>query len=119
MKKIFIFTSVVAFLSCLIWIIYYIGYDLERIHPRGEKLIAEETSPNRKYEVKVFLSSGGATLPWSLRGVVKDLTQNKQRVIYWNEGKKAVISWVNNTTVKINGKKINVIIEKYDYRHDN
>lgn len=89
---------------------------LEKLHPKGEEIVGQSVSPNNQYDVKVFRSSGGATNPWTLRGVVHDNKSEKNRVIYWNEGEKVKISWVNNTTVIINGKKINVIKGSYDYR---
>ncbi|WML46734.1 DUF5412 family protein [Neobacillus sp. PS3-34] len=95
---------------------YYAYYPLQKINPKGEELAAHSISPNRQYDVKVYRSSGGATVSWTLRGVVHNNKNDKTRIIYWNEGEKAQINWVNNTTVIINGKKINVIKGSYDYR---
>ncbi|MGG0474893.1 DUF5412 family protein [Priestia aryabhattai] len=103
--------------ACLLaWGYYYLQYDLNRL-PGGE-LISSSTSPDENYTVKAYKSSGGATTNWTIKGVVQDNKDSKKRVIYWDEAKSANIVWKDKNIVSINNKKIDVIKDSYDYRHD-
>jgi hypothetical protein len=84
----------------------------------GGKLIASSNSPSGQYSVKAYLSSGGATTNWTVKGVVQNNSTHNKRVIYWAEALSAKIIWRNETNVIINRKEINVINGSFDYRHD-
>jgi hypothetical protein len=110
----------VLFLIFLIWggsrLYWYMEYDMERLP--GGKLLESSTSPTGLYTVKAYLSSGGATTNWTIKGVVQKNTTHKKRVIYWDEAQTANIIWKNSRTVIINKKEIDVIKDAYDYRHN-
>ena len=119
MKKKLIIIGVVLipiiFIVC--WYRYYAYYPLQKIHPKDEELVGHLTSPNSQYEVKVYLSSGGATVPLEFKGVVRDKESNKSS--YVERGSESKSVWKDDSTIIINGEKINVIKGSYDYRFDN
>jgi len=115
-KKILItFIVVIAFLS---YGVYWTFFDMSRL-PKGE-LISEVVSPNGTYTVKAYLSSGGATTSFAIRGELNHNTVNrKPENIYWNyREEEAIIEWVDDTTVIINGHKLNVLYDRYDFRRN-
>ncbi len=91
-------------------------FDIQRFKP-GE-FITEETSPNGDYTVKTFLNSGGATVDWSVLGVLYfNNNDNEPKNIYFQyEEVDGIIEWVDNDTVRINDQTIEVPDGFYDYR---
>lgn len=87
--------------------------------PKG-KLISEGKSPDGTYTVKAYLSDGGATVDYSILGELNYNKINKKpKNIYWNyHEEEAVIKWINNDTVVINGHKLNVLNEVFDWRRN-
>ena len=86
--------------------------------PEGE-LILSSDSPNGQYRVDAFLCSGNATTDFSVRCAVIEISSNKSRNIYWQYHQEtAEINWIDETTVKINGIKLNVITDAYDWRNE-
>lgn len=113
-KKILI--SIPIIMVFLICIFYWFGFSMSRL-PKGD-LISEKQSPNGTYTVKAYITSGGATTSFAIRG---ELNYNKVKKspknIYWNYREdKAIIEWVDDNTVIINGHKLNMPDEKFDYR---
>ena len=96
--------------------VYWAFFDMNRL-PTGEYLI-EETSPNGKYTLKAYVTNGGATTSYSVRGeLVFNDKDNKTKNIYWNyREESANISWTDNNTVIINGHTLDVTREKFDFR---
>lgn len=114
-KVIIIATMMIAFIA---YGIYWAFYDMNRL-PKGD-LISEQQSPNGTYTIKAYITNGGATTSFAIRG---ELNYNKikksPKNIYWNYRQdNATIEWVDDTTVIINGHKLNVINEKFDYRRN-
>ncbi|WP_298469826.1 DUF5412 domain-containing protein [uncultured Psychrobacillus sp.] len=96
--------------------VYWAFFDMNRL-PTGEYL-TEETSPNGKYTLKAYVTNGGATTSYSVRGeLVFNDKDNKTKNIYWNyREESANISWTDNNTVIINGHTLDVTREKFDFR---
>ncbi len=99
--------------------VYWAYFDMNGL-PTGEYL-TEETSPNGKYTLKAYVTNGGATTSYSVRGELvfndKDDKDNKTKNIYWNyREESANISWTDNNTVIINGHTLDVTKEKFDFR---
>lgn len=96
--------------------IYWAFFDMSRL-PKGE-LISEVQSPNGTYTIKAYLTNGGATTSYAIRGELNFNTVNKKpKNIYWNyKEDKAIIRWVNDDTVIINGYRLDVLTERYDFR---
>ncbi|MEK3979837.1 DUF5412 domain-containing protein [Psychrobacillus sp. FSL K6-2836] len=85
--------------------------------PKGE-FLTEESSPDGKYTLKAYVTNGGATTSYAIRGELVFNEKNEEtKNIYWNYREEvAEISWVDNDTVIINNRTLNVPKEKYDFR---
>ena len=79
----------------------------------------EKTSPGGLYTLKAYLTNGGATTSYAVRGeLVFNEDNNKAKNIYWNEREEtANITWTDNDTVEINGLTLDVPDDKFDFRH--
>lgn len=88
--------------------------------PKGE-FISQLTSPNGAYTVKAYRANGGATTSYAVRGELNyNNKKKKPRNIYWNYREdKATIEWVDNNTVIINGHKLVMPKERFDFRKHN
>jgi hypothetical protein len=110
--------GVIILLICcgLAYLYYWAFYDIGRL--RSGELIMKETSPNGSYTVGTYLNNGGATVDYAVLGVLyfnNEKRDNKN--IYWQyEEQDGEIIWEDNNTVTINGIKIDVPNEEYDYR---
>lgn len=86
--------------------------------PTGD-FLTEESSPDGKYTLKAYISDGGATTSYAIRGELVLNDRNKKKNIYWNYREETVdISWINNSTVVINGHELEVSKDKYDFRRE-
>ena len=97
--------------------VYWAFFDMDRL-PTGEYL-TEETSPDGKYTLKAYVTNGGATTAYAVRGeLVFNDKDSKAKNIYWNYREEAAdISWQDSDTVIINGHKLNVPGDKFDFRN--
>lgn len=85
--------------------------------PHGE-LLETVYSPDGVYKINSFLVSGNATVDFSVRCEVVENSSGKKRNIYWEyHCESACIEWIDNTTVVINGKQLNVLTDSYDWRN--
>ena len=86
--------------------------------PKGE-FLTEESSPDGKYTLKAYVTNGGATTSYAIRGeLVFNEKNGKTKNIYWNYREEiAKIYWVDHDTVIINNRTLNVPKEKYDFRY--
>lgn len=112
MKKIFlifIIITLVSFSACAA-----IGMDNL---PSGE-LIKTSKSPNGQYRVDAYLCSGNATTDYSIRCAVVVIRTKKSRNFFWQyHQENATIKWINDYIVEINGIKLNVLTDSYDWRN--
>ena len=106
------------FASLIGYAIYWAFYDMNRL-PTGE-FLTEETSPDGKYTLKAFVTNGGATTAYAVRGeLVFNEKDDKSKNIYWNYREEtAHIKWISNDEVEINGHTLKVPKEKFDFRHE-
>ena len=97
--------------------VYWAFFDMSRL-PEGD-FLTEETSPDGAYTVKAYLTNGGATTSYSIRGeLVQNKNSGKTKNIYWNSGEEtADIEWAGQDTVVINGRALKVPDEKFDFRN--
>ncbi|WP_432352309.1 DUF5412 domain-containing protein [Sporosarcina sp. A2] len=97
---------------------YWIFFDMNHF-PTGE-FLTEESSPNGAYTVKAFVTDGGATTSYAIRGeLVSNEKNNMPKTIYWNYREdSAEIIWQDNHTVVINGHVLDVRKDKYDFRRE-
>ncbi|AYA75928.1 hypothetical protein DOE78_11025 [Bacillus sp. Y1] len=117
MKKNVIIISLL--LLCLFaYGVYWLLFDINRINP-GE-FISQSTSPNSDYTIKAYVNNGGATTDYAVLGVLYFNEENRRpKNIYWNyHEEQAEIKWENENTVVINGHKLKIPNETYDFRKD-
>lgn len=96
-----------------------INFLFNHYEPEGE-LLTETASPSGDYKVKTYVVRGSATVSNSVRGKVIDHTKkDKEKKIYnaYRE-EEAVVEWVDDFTVSINGIKLDVRKDSYDWRKD-
>lgn len=117
-KVILLVTSIpiTVILVLLGFFLYTFFVSMESL-PKGEFLV-EESSPDGKFTLKAYVTNGGATTSYAVRGeLVFNEKNGKTKNIYWNYREEdAEISWVDNDTVIINNHTLNVPKEKYDFR---
>lgn len=106
-----------AIISLITYAYYWAFIDMGRLPSGG--YLSEATSADGKYTLRTYVTNGGATTSFSVRGeLVFNDRNNKTKNIYWNNRENtAIISWVDDDTVIINGHKIDVPNGKYDFRN--
>ena len=84
----------------------------------SEELLESVPSPDGKYTIKTYLINCGATVDWSVRADLCD-ENNKCKEIYncYHENESSV-QWIDNETISINNKTLNIYKDKYDWRND-
>ncbi|MBM7562950.1 DUF5412 family protein, partial [Fusibacter tunisiensis] len=94
----------------------WLFFDINRI-PEGE-LIDQIESPSGEYSLSIYLVNGGATVSYAIRGELAYNQLNKMsKNIYWNyKEETALVKWIDNNTVDINGHIIDVRYQVYDWR---
>lgn len=106
---------VVLIFIVIAWFINWAFFDIQRIN--GQEYLTESTSPNGTYTVITYLNNGGATTDYSVLGIVKNNKNDKTKNIYWEyHCDKSDMKWINDETIKINGKTLNVNNDIYDFR---
>lgn len=84
--------------------------------PQGD-LLAEYPSPTGQYSIKIYRCSGNATTAYSIRGELVE--GDKKRNIYWEyKETDAYVFWVSEYEVKINGIRLDVRRDTYDWRRE-
>ncbi|HHK5541771.1 DUF5412 domain-containing protein [Bacillus cereus group sp. MYBK163-2] len=99
--------------------VYWAFFSMDRL-PIGEK-IAEKQSPDGTYTFKAYVTNGGATTSFAVRGelVFNHREYFKTKNVYWNYREDtAKIVWKDNDTVIINGHTLNVPEDTYDFRNE-
>lgn len=103
----------IVFISCMNYF-FFSMYHL----PEGE-LMDTVYSPDESYIINSYLTDGGATVASSVRCEVVTVSTGQRRNIYWQyRCKTSEIVWIDETTVSINGKELNVITDSYDWRKE-
>ena len=114
-KLLFIFLIIVGTFA---YGVYWAFFDMGRL-PEGE-FIAEATSPNGQYTVKIYVTNGGATTSDAVRGELNfNQEKRKPKNIYWQyRMDTASIKWLDDDTVIINNIELDVQNETYDFRRE-
>ncbi|MCH4825842.1 MAG: DUF5412 domain-containing protein [Planococcus sp. (in: firmicutes)] len=121
MKK-FLLISLSGFLiisGLLGYGIYWAFFDMQRL-PEG-RFLTEAVSPDGDYTVRAYVTDGGgATVAFSVRAelVFNDEDKRKKNIYWAYREETATINWIDNNTVEINGRHLNVPSEKYDFRNN-
>lgn len=105
---------IVGLLSCEV---YWTFFDMSCL-PKGT-LISESESSNGSYNIEVYVSRSGMTADDF--SILCELKYNKiikePKNIYWNHHESnANITWVDDNTATINGHKLNILKDTYDFR---
>lgn len=115
-KKFVIKAILVILVFCSLPIILY-KYNSIKDIPRGN-LIEESVSPDKNYKLRTYLCQGDATTDFAIRGEIVNKLGFKKN-IYWSYHEREVkIEWLNNNSVKINDKILEVPKEVYDWREN-
>ncbi|MDO5650070.1 MAG: DUF5412 family protein [Gallicola sp.] len=84
-----------------------------------QQFIRETSYKNSPYTVSFYLQNGGATTSYAVLGRVKDKHSNWEKNIFWqNKAKEVTSVWLDEHTLVINGHKLDVTKDVYDYRND-
>lgn len=112
-----LFITFCVFAAIIGYGIYWTFFDMNRL-PVGEYL-TEETSPDGKYTLRAYITNGGATTSYTVRGeLVFNEKDGKTKNIYWNYREdSADIVWLDYNTVEINGHSLDVPNDKFDFRN--
>ena len=101
----------------IVFFIYdYINLDLDSLD-EGE-LISEHPSHQNEYVARAYLlDEGGPTTRAAIR---VEIDYGKEtRTIYWKYHEhRAKIDWLDNDTVEINGHKLNIFNDTYNWKKD-
>ncbi len=117
MKKYLKFIIPLAIVAVLIYAVNWAFFDIQRL--KGQELLDEVSSSDGKYTVSVYLNNGGATTDYAVLCSVRNNETEKERNIYWQyHCTTANVRWLDEKTVNINGKELNVEKDSYDYRND-
>lgn len=118
-KRIFLTIGAIGLLvvGLIGYVVYWAFFDLNRL-PTGE-YITEATSPDGKYTLVAYVTNGGATTSYAVRGeLIFNQEGGKAKNIYWNyKEESADIKWLDHDTVTINGHSLDVPRDKFDYRN--
>ena len=117
-RAVLIILSILASMSVVIAIV--IGFFCCRFFvsmftlPKGELIYTSE-SPSGEYIVNIYLTNGGATTDYAVRGELVE--GSKKKNIYWQYHEdSADVSWIGEYEVNINGVVLDVRHDVYDYR---
>lgn len=110
-----------AILLLFLYGIYHFQFAMYSL-PEGE-LIYESTSPQNIYVVKLYRSSPALSSD-GIRGEVISTKTGRKRNLYWEYDRylyergieDSVISWDSDQIVIINGERLDVTKDTYDYR---
>jgi len=85
--------------------------------PKGE-MILETESPNNNYTIRAYLVNEHATVDFCIRcELIYNYKTKMKKNIYWGYREDAVeIEWINDNSVIINGRNIELPNGKYDWR---
>ncbi len=113
----FLAALAILFLCLGSYIVNWAFYDIERVSK--DELLIESTSPNGSYTINLYKSKNGATVQDGIIGeLVFNEKDNKSKNIYWDMEERATVEWIDDRLVTINGHKLKVPNDTYDYRHN-
>lgn len=110
-------TILVLVVGVISYIVYYLFFSMGHL-PQGE-MLTQVSSPNKTYTINFYKVDGGATTDYSIRGeLVNTKTQNKENIYWEYRNEKVNASWIDEYTIIINGHKLDVRTDKYDWRRE-
>ena len=111
-----LFAILIGIILLLTLTMNYFFFSMHHL-PKGE-LLTEVESPEGQYTVRAYLTNGGATVSYAVRGeVIYHEKKNKTKNIYWQyREENADIVWIDDHNVSFNGIELDVRKDVYDYR---
>ena len=106
---------VLLFLFIRIYVIPVLNIGNSQTNSQETFLMASQ-SPDSKYNLEAYRTEPGATVDFSIRVYI--INDNRKNMIYDSYHEyEAKIVWIDNSTVSINGKTLDIARgEKYDWR---
>jgi len=115
-KYIIIVSAVIIGIAAALAAFWYFFCSMKHL-PEGEYL-KSSVSPEGTYKIKAYVSCTSLSSD-AVRCEVQNTDTGKTKNVYWEYRKSdADISWVDDETVIINGRMLNVTSDKYDWRKD-
>lgn len=115
MKKLFPVLAVVCLVVLLLCGAHWYFFSSMLHLPQGEHLTTY-VSPYSDARLEIYLVDGGATTDYAIRGCAV-FENGKKKNIYWNyHESEADVQWLDADTVQINGIRLNIRTDVYDYR---
>ncbi|MEF3310120.1 DUF5412 domain-containing protein [Paenibacillus sp. GYB004] len=117
MRKVLIGIAVLLSIISIItgYLIYSFFFSLSHL-PEGE-LVKQIDSANKSYTINMYLVNGGATTGYSIRGELVDNKKGSKKNMYWGYREEQTnVTWLDDHTVTINGHKLDVRTDTYDWR---
>ncbi len=112
MKKLFL--SLLLCLSVILSGCSLLTPDMENL-PSGE-LLNSYPSPSGENTVNIYLSDGGATVDFAIRGEAVKSDGTKKNIYWEYHCSDAQVEWLSDDTVVINDRILNIDTDVYDYR---
>lgn len=114
MRKVFCAVFVLSIIA--VFGVYQLFFNIDNL-PEGD-FLTQVDSPNGLYSINAYIVNGGATVAYSVRcELAYKKESQKPRNIYWNYRENEVsINWLDNETVLINGHRLQVHSDVFDFR---
>ncbi|ERI09734.1 DUF5412 family protein [Aneurinibacillus aneurinilyticus] len=119
-KKRFLFSLLIFILisgGILGYVYYLLFYSMSNL-PEG-KFVKQVDSPDKSYAVRMYIVEGNATVATTVRGELLKNKKGTKKNIYWDYRiTDTNVKWVDPDTVSINGHKLDVEKDIYDFRRE-
>lgn len=99
------------------YIFYHFMWDTQSVK-KGEFLRAIE-SPQGNYVANIYHGTGGATVDFSTIVEIEKRDSKEKKIIYFQYHCEDVkVKWLSEKCIEIENKKMNILKDVYDYRHE-
>ncbi|MFB3224841.1 DUF5412 family protein [Exiguobacterium sp. PHA03] len=119
MRKKLKITGIIAGVSLsiyVVWMIYRLFFLVDINVVPKEDYISKSISPDQAYTIRFYRANGGATVDFAMLGIMENKDGEKRRM-YWEYPCREIkeVKWTKDT-VTINGTKIKIWSQVYDFR---
>ncbi|MZP31336.1 hypothetical protein GTO91_16670 [Heliobacterium undosum] len=96
----------------------YIMFFTLRLLPEGHYM-TETQSPDKSYTIRFYICDDDPLSADSIRGELMNNQTNVKKNIYWEyRFRELHVDWIDNDTVLINGHRLRLPGDTYDWRRD-
>lgn len=114
-KWLVIFSVLVILVYFVYW--FFFSMAISRL-PKG-RFLYEEASPKGTYTLKVYVSEPALSADAVRVELIMNNKKGKKKNLYWEYREStAMITWIDDDTVKINDHELNLPNDQYDWRKD-